>query len=495
VSPTLRLPRQEVARHLAYRLRALDYTVDGVQSLLGTEASAALDRGSSLAARERLVDDESPLATVVSVFLLGQTVSSRRLRDALVLDGDDLADLLVPGAEDDVSSAVELAPHAVDGNWLLASDWSSVRTGGPLRADHVLGAGGASVMLAQCTVRPQVARALDLGTGCGVQALSLSSHVDEVVATDVSPRALEFAQFNAALNDVGFDLRRGNLLEPVGGETFDLIVSNPPFVVGSPADTRLDYRDSGLLGDDVCRRIVTDADSHLVDGGWCQLLANWEIREGDEWFAGPSRWLAASPLDAWVIQREVQDPATYVETWLRDAGVPAGIIYDAEFTAWYRGLRERRVLGIGFGLISLRRGGHADPIRRFQHADQAMAQPVGPEVERWFARQDRLRAGTAPDVLLMRARVAPDVRVDVRRSPGEARAEEIVVLREAGFRWAATLDPFGVEVLDRTDPETTLGEVVAQAAQAFGIPVDEALTSAVAVLRRMVEEGFLQPVG
>ena len=68
------------------------------------------------------------------------------------------------------------------------------------------------------------------------------------------------------------------------------------------------------------------------------------------------------------------------------------------------------------------------------------------------------------------------------------------MLREAGFRWAATLDPFGVEVLDRTDPEQTLGEVVAQAAEAFGVPVDEALTSAVAVLRRMVEEGFLQPV-
>ncbi len=465
-----------------------------MQSLLGVEASAALDRGTSLAARENLADDHSPLAAVVSVFLLAQAVPSQRLRDALSFLIDDLGDLLSPVAEGDLRSVVELAPHAVDGNWLLASDWSSIRTGGPLPAEHVLGAGGASLMLAQCTVRPRVARALDLGTGCGVQALSLSTHVDEVVATDTSPRALELARFNAAMNDVYCDLRRGSLWEPVVGDLFDLIVSNPPFVIGSPTDNRLDYRDSGLLGDAVCERIVGGAHSHLVDDGWCQLLANWEIREGDDWFAGPVRWLAASPLDAWVIQREVQDVASYVETWLRDAGVAAGPSYDAAFAAWYRGLRDRGVLGIGFGLISLRRGGHADPVRRFQHADQALAQPVGPEVERWFARQDRLRTGADVDVLLMRAQLAPDVRVDALRRPGDSEAEEIVVLRESGFRWSATLDPFGVEVLDRIDPQRPLGEVVALAAQALGTPVDEALTSAVAVLRRMVEEGFLQPV-
>jgi methylase of polypeptide subunit release factors len=428
----------------------------------------------------------------VSLFLLAEPSSSQRVADAVGLEIIDLGDLLALSPDGRVRAAFELAPHAVDGDWLLASDWSSVRTRSAVTPEHVLGAGGASLMLAQCTVRPRVGRALDIGTGCGVQALSLSRHVDEIVATDVSSRALDLARFNATMNDVSFDLRQGSLFDPVVGETFDLIVSNPPFVIGSPTQSRLDYRDSGLPADDVCSRIVGDASTHLTQGGWCQLLANWEIRAGGEWQTGPSHWLAKSPLDAWVIQREVQDPASYVETWLRDAGVADD---ELQFSAWYDGLRERGVIGVGFGLVSLRRGEHADPVRRFQHVDQALAQPVGSEVQGWFARQEWLLSDAPADVLLLHAEVAADVRVDVRRCPGRQQAEEIAVLRESGFRWSATLDPFGAEVLDRVGPELPLGEVVAQAAQTLGIPVDEALTSAIPVLRRMVEEGFLEPVG
>ena len=42
----------------------------------------------------------------------------------------------------------------------------------------------------------------------------------------------------------------------LSNETFDLIVSNPPFVIGSPAESRHDYRDSGMPGDDVCAALV-----------------------------------------------------------------------------------------------------------------------------------------------------------------------------------------------------------------------------------------------
>src|SRR5690606_15502302 len=74
-------------------------------------------------------------------------------------------------------------------------------------------------------------RVLDLGTGCGVQALHASQHSTTVVATDISTRALEFARFNTALAEVSVDLRHGSLFEPVAAEHFDLVVSNPPFVI------------------------------------------------------------------------------------------------------------------------------------------------------------------------------------------------------------------------------------------------------------------------
>jgi methylase of polypeptide subunit release factors len=396
-----------------------------------------------------------------------------------------------------VSSTIELAPHAVDGDWLLASDWSVARTGRELRSDHVLGAGGASLMLAQCTVRSPIQRALDLGVGCGVQSLSLSQHCASIVGTDVSQRALTVAAFNAALNDVELDLRRGSLYEPVQGEQFDLIVSNPPFVIGSPASARHDYRDAGLPGDEVCRRVVAQAHELLRPGGWCQLLANWEILDGAPWSEHPASWLADSPLDAWVVQREVQDPAAYVETWLRDAGsTHDAAAYAAEFADWHRGLTERGVVGIGFGLVTLRVGQRAQPLRRYQHVPQALAQPVGPAIEAWFARHDWLDGGPSQsaDLLLRRARVAADVRIDLRRAPGKEAADEIVALREGGFRWTATLDPFGAAVLDRVAPDRPLGQVVTAVAEEFGVDIAQALTSAVAVLGRMVEEGFLEPV-
>ncbi|PWQ85858.1 methyltransferase, partial [Enterococcus faecium] len=76
---------------------------------------------------------------------------------------------------------------------------AAMRTG-PLRRDHVLGIGGASVSLAHAVIRHPVARALDLGTGCGIQALHLDAHCEQIVATDTNPRALALAAATARLN-------------------------------------------------------------------------------------------------------------------------------------------------------------------------------------------------------------------------------------------------------------------------------------------------------
>jgi methylase of polypeptide subunit release factors len=115
------------------------------------------------------------------------------------------------------------------------------------------------------TVRPAVGRRLDLGTGSGIQALYLAGHSGKVVATDREPRAVPFALFNLALNAVQADCRLGDCFEPVPGERFDLIVSNPPFIISPGAD--LSFRDGGLPLDGLCHTIVRQGAEHLSSGG------------------------------------------------------------------------------------------------------------------------------------------------------------------------------------------------------------------------------------
>lgn len=485
----MQLPGVAGARGLAARLRDVGYTVEEVRALLGDSVSDELDADGVVPARRQLRGDRSPLATAVRLFLLADPAAAADL-DALT-GGMPLGGLVEESAGE-VRACVELAPYAADDvDWLVAADWPPGRTGRPAAPDHVLGVGGASTMLAQCTVRPAAGRALDVGTGCGIQALHLTQHSAAVVATDVSPRCLDLAAFNAAMNGLDVRFRRGSLFQPVVGQRFDVVVSNPPFVIGSPSTDRHDYRDSGLPGDEVCRRLVGGAADVLAPGGWCQLLANWEIRDGDDWAAGPREWLTGSPLDAWVLQRDVQDPVSYVRTWLRDAGTSS--LSDSRYDTWLRELEARGVVGIGFGLVTLRASGRDQPVRRLQHAPQPLVQPVGGDVAAWFDRQDVLAAHPGADLLALPLAVADDVVVDVRYRPGSDDPEAVIVRRETGMAWTGVLDPFGHAVLDRADGITPVGEVVAALATVEGLGATELLAGCVPVLRRLLEEGFLVP--
>jgi len=127
----------------------------------------------------------------------------------------------------------------------------------------------------------------DLGTGSGAIALALASERPQarVLATDASAAALEVARRNAARNDiVNVAFRQGDWLEPLAGERFDLIASNPPYIAqGDPHLGRGDLRfepatalASGADGLDALRTLARDAPTHLVPGGWLLLEHGWD---------------------------------------------------------------------------------------------------------------------------------------------------------------------------------------------------------------------------
>lgn len=124
------------------------------------------------------------------------------------------------------------------------------------------------------------ARVADLGTGSGAIALALASERPawQVLASDVSPQALATARVNAAalgLNQIEF--RLGSWFEPLRGERFDLLVSNPPYIAADdPHLTQLTHEPRLALtpGSDALaclRAIIHGAGAHLTRGGWLLL--------------------------------------------------------------------------------------------------------------------------------------------------------------------------------------------------------------------------------
>ncbi len=260
----------------------------------------------------------------------------------------------------------------------------------------MLGISPASTSLAQLTLRHPVGRSLDLGTGCGVQALHLARHSGTVVATDVNARALEMTRLNAALNEAtNIDVRDGSLLEPVAGERFDLIATNPPFVISPPGNARLVYRDSGLPGDEVVERIVREAPGHLTPGGWLQVLANWAIVGDRPWDERLGDWVSADHA-ALVVQREVLEPSAYVELWLKDAGLHGAADYLARYDAWLSWFDEQRIEGVGFGWIGIRAtpGDHT-----FLDWPYDVEQPIAPAIGAWGDAVELLRGLSDDDLL------------------------------------------------------------------------------------------------
>jgi methylase of polypeptide subunit release factors len=492
-------------RRLAADLAAARYTVDRLRSLWGDEAAAALERGNRVPALRALDRRDDPAATLATVLLLGLPVPAAALDAALPTVGSagasDLGIVALDG--DRALPAVDLRPYAfVDargaGEWWIASDLGELATGGALRTDHVLGVGGASVTLSGLLLPGPYATALDLGTGCGIQALHLARDAERVVATDISERALEFARFNAALNGVStIEFRLGSLFEPVAGERFDRIASNPPFVITPRGDDvpAYEYRDGGLVGDGIVEAMVRGAADHLVRGGIAQLLGNWEDRErpGLDRAQG---WADAVGLDAWIVQRDRLDPARYAETWIRDGGTLVASPAGADLVgSWLDDFAARGVVGVGVGYVLLRRPPGAPTLRRAERLDAPIgdgAAGLGSHLAESLAAHDRVAGLADAELADSLLAVAPDVTEERSHWPGEEHPSVIVLRQGGGFHREVRADPGLAAIVGACDGDLPLGAIVAAVADLLEVDADALRAAVLPAVRELLVDGILR---
>ncbi|MET0864815.1 MAG: class I SAM-dependent methyltransferase [Nakamurella sp.] len=493
-----------VTDRLGDDLRAANYTAAGVPELLGSSAHRALGRG-ELAPGLRATRDRSPLATLTRLFLLGSAEDEPAVRRALPTTGVEaaLTEGILERSGDTLRAALDIRPYAADDDeYLLVSDLDSDTRPGPVRRDHVLGLGAASITLARGVIRQPVHRALDIGTGCGIQALHLAGHADQVVATDTNPRALALAGATARLNGQQWDLREGSLYEPVAGEDFDLIVCNPPFVIGD-GEMRFSYRDSGLAGDGICQALIARVGQHLRPGGTAQLLANWIVREDTDWRERVGGWVAGTGLDAWVVQRELADPAEYVGLWLTDAGEDgksAGSDTAAAVrlaTNWLDYLAAERVQGIGMGMITLRRGGSDRPSVTLDEITGPGEDVTGDEADGFLRRRAWTEAATDADLLGSRLALSPQVMLEQRSLAGHEGWTTVLrmVRRQGGPGATLQLDEWGQALLAGCTGAVPLQLLIELLAAAHGLSAGALAAAVLPSVRVAVIRGLLEPVG
>jgi hypothetical protein len=361
------------------------------------------------------------------------------------------------------------------------------------RFDHVLTVNPTARHLLNFTIRRPCPDTLDLCGGCGVQALAAARHSERIVATDLNPRAMEFAQFNAALNGLdNIQCLAGDGFAPVAGRTFDLIVCNPPFIL-SPT-TEFLCRENRLPYDAFCRQLIKAAPAFLKPGGYYQMICEWVQIEGESWQDRLSEWFEGTGCDAWVLKANTELPANYARNRIEETQLEGGTGDETNFDKWMDYYRHGRVVGIHGGMMAMRRR-DGDNWIRFGDLSAGVSGPFGDAVVEVFASEDLLHACRDDGALLQaRLRLAERVRLEesCRLADGIWQTESIRLQRTGPLPETFGLDGILADVLARFDGNRTIDAILHDVAAERGVEPARMQPGLLDFFRTLMKSGFLR---
>lgn len=335
---------------------------------------------------------------------------------------------------------------------------------------------------------PRISRGetLDVGCGQGFHAIRAGNHSRRVVATDVSRHALRLAALNANINGAtNVEFRRGSLYEPVAGETFDLVVSNAPFVF-SPVHA-VTGGGAVAVGDAFSGALVRGVPGHLRMGGFGVFICNWEHAGEGNWESRPCSWVEGAGVDAWVVRLQTSSVDRVIAAWYSSRVGPNA---DNEvgcadaLRRWREHVDEAGVDSLTMGMIFARRRDGSNWVRCESHSLTDGDEQAGEQVQRVFENQTLLSA--PGDRWLDVALRAADAVVAATHEDGR-----VLVQQARGFRCDLALEPMVLRFLGAFDGGCPAKDVVGRFAAESGAAAEHVAAMARELLRR----GYLGVVG
>jgi Methyltransferase small domain len=473
---------------LRERFRDAGFTEKSVSEVLEGKS----DRNIDMAYVIRRTAEPSSFHSLVRLFLLGIPVAMENVVAALSRPGIQCA--LESGLIEDVGNSVRavacLRPWR---EFFLLSDFLRPH-GEPLPSDFVMsGTSASSRLLTRLTIRRRVAKALDLGTGAGIHALLAASHADEVIATDTSKRALNFAAMNARLNGIdNVSFAEGSFFEPVAGEKFDLIVTNPPFIV-SP-QSGLMFQNAELEGDQVSELILRESPAYLREGAFAVSLISWTHENEEDWALRPSSWVEGRACDFWLLRATSRDPLNYAAGSLRQSQYIGSRRYSELLDKWLEFDREQKFVRLALGAAILRkRLSGKNWIHCEDLSGAAITSDAGAQIERVFAAEDFLATANEEELLDVRVAIHPDhVLEQTLVAADDGWMSQSLVLKPAiGIEHRAAIDPRVLVFLSRCNGTRTVRQLISDVSQNDGVDFAAAAAAGLPLVRRLLRAGFL----
>jgi methylase of polypeptide subunit release factors len=427
----------------------------------------------------------TPLHALAALFYAGEAVDTRHCRETL--PNDVVGTFIETGMVEELGGALHpvctLIPFR---NRIIACDGGALRKGS---GAVVLGPSASTDLVSRFSVRGPSAATLDFGTGSGFLALEAAVYSESVVATDVNPRAISFANFNAALNDVrNMTAIEGDALTPVEGREFTRIIANPPFFL-TPV-RQYTYSDSPMELDGFCRMLAREAPRHLTEGGFFQMTAEWVEIKGQPWPARLKQWMEGVPCDVMAISTAQYTPTHYTEMRLAESYDLTGTIPEGAMEQRMAYFEERNVEVIVGGVITMRKRSGPNWFVVLPCESSGFR---GAAIIRRFAALDYLSSHSEADILNSHYRVADGVELLERKviGPNGWVTDATRMNNSSGLGDTLRLDEAVTKFIPLFDGKRTVAEIADLVLASLSWPVEVAHQRSIALTRRLLQSGFL----